>query len=371
MPTARQKGAAPLVAVALAVAIAAGTSAPADAEAAGPAPQTLKKAAWGVTEHDGASMFPIYRDLGVGIFQTQARWDQIALSRPARPTDPADPAYRWPPYLDRVIAEAAAYGITVTIQIIGTPSWASGSSEWNAGPAQPAEFGQFAAAISRRYPSVRHWMIWGEANSKRAFDPVVGARATRKTKLKKKQRRAPRLYAQMLDAAYEGLKSVNSANLVIGGNTFQGAGHPVIRPYQWLRYLRLPDGSRPRMDMWGHNPYTYRKPDLRDKQSPRGRVDFSDLRRLAKRLDRAFGRPRLKLFLSEWGIPTERGDALQFHVKPKTSRKWVRAAFRIVRRWKRIYTLGWSVPVDTEDAPQGLLKRNWERKPAYAAFKHG
>lgn len=347
------------------------SAAKADARASGPAPLTHKKAAWGVTEHDGVSLFPIYRDLGVGIFQTQARWDAIAPSRPANPTDPDDPAYVWPDYLDRTIAEAASQGITVAIQIIGAPGWATGGRAWNWAPHEPADFGAFAAAISRRYPSVRLWMVWGEPNSKRAFAPVKGAKATSKTKLRKKQRRAPRLYAQMLDAAYGALKGVNSENKVIGGNTFQGAGHPVIRTYQWIRYLKLPGGRRPRMDMWGHNPYTYRKPNLRSRPSPRGRVDFSDLRRLAKRLDEAFPKPRLKLFLSEWGIPTRKGDPLQFHVKPRTAKRWVHAAFRIVRKWKRIYTLGWSVPVDTDRNPQGLLDSDLRPKPAYWAFKNG
>ena len=82
---------------------------------------------------------------------------------------------------------------------------------------------------------------------------------------------APHNYAQILDASYGALKSVSPANLVIGGNTFLSAGTNVIYPYQWIKYLTLPDGSRPRLDMYGHNPYGYRKPSLKGPPSDRDR----------------------------------------------------------------------------------------------------
>ena len=339
---------------------------------AGSAPQTTKKAVWGLTAHRGASLFPWYRHLGVGIFQTQAHWDDIAPERrPDDPTDPDDPAYEWPSYLERVIEEADSYDMKVMLQLIGVPRWANGGKSWQWAPVEPSEFGHFAAAIARKYPSVDLWMIWGEPNRKQNFRPFKGARPTA-TKLNKKQRRAPRNYAKLLDAAYHALKHVGDENLVIGGNTyFSGGRTPIIRPFPWIRYMRLPGGSKPRMDMWGHNPYSYRRPNLKSDPSPKGRVDFSDLRRLTKALDRTFPRPRLPLFLSEFGVPTARDHDFKFEVKPRTAAKWVRAAMRIVRRWDRIYTLGWSVPVDTERNPQGLLDSDLRPKTTYNAFKNG
>ena len=66
--------------------------APTPAEAA----PSIKKAIWGPARVDGRSQFPIYRDLGVGIYQAKLDWSEIAPYRPGRPTVPADPAYRWP-----------------------------------------------------------------------------------------------------------------------------------------------------------------------------------------------------------------------------------------------------------------------------------
>ena len=353
------------------LAIAAFGAANASAQAA---PQTLKKAAWGLTSHNGQSMFPIYKDLGVGIFQTQVRWDAVAPTRPQNPTDPNDPAYKWGDGLQKIIDEAEANGMTVMLQLIGAPSWANGGQDFIWPATNPTDYGNFAQAISKKYPTVRHWMVWGEPNSKRGFGPVVNGPLSNNTRLNKKQQRAPKLYAQLLDAAYIGLKAANSANLVIGGNTYQGAGKPVIRTLQWLRYLKLPDGTRPRMDMWGHNPYTYRIPNLKAERSPRGRIDFSDLDTLVKELDKAYKGQRLRLFLSEWGVPTGLDQDLQIRVKTKDAVKWVKAAMNIIFRSKlagRIYTLGWSVPVDTTRNPQGLLDMSLSPKPTYFPFKKG
>jgi hypothetical protein len=357
--------------VAVAAAFSAAGAGSASAQTGSPAPQTLKKAVWGVTSHNGTSLFPYYRDLGIGIFQTQVRWDAIAPTQPASPTDPNDPAYQWGSGLDEIIAEAEQYGMTVMLQIIGAPTWSNGGRSFIWPATNPQDYGNFAQAISRRYPTVHHWMVWGEPNSKRGFGPVVNAPHSNNTKLNKKQQRAPKIYAQLLDAAYVGLKAANPANLVIGGNTYQGAGKPVIRTLQWLRYLKLPNGARPRMDLWGHNPYTYRRPNLKDPRSERGRIDFSDLDTLIKELDKAYKRPKLRLFLSEWGVPTGFDQDLEIRVKKKAAVQWVRSAMKILRKTSRIYTLGWSVPVDTARNPQGLLDPGLNPKPTYFAFKNG
>jgi hypothetical protein len=128
------------------------------------------------------------------------------------------------------------------------------------------------------------------------------------------------------------------------------------------------------MDMWGHNPYSDREPNLKDEPSENGLIDFSDLPRLVKALDKAYKGQRLKLFLSEWGVPTGFDKDLVIRVKTKEAVKWVKSGMQIVFRSKlarRIYTIGWSVPVDTARNPQGLLDRSLRPKATYRAFKKG
>ncbi|CAN5515165.1 hypothetical protein BH20ACT15_BH20ACT15_10160 [soil metagenome] len=337
-----------------------------------PGLMTPKKAMWGPLERDGHSLFPRYRDLGVGIYQTAVRWDQVAAEPPADAEDPDDPAYTWPQYLDAAVEGAAANGMRAMVMLSGAPRWANGNGGWNWPAEDPADFADFAAAAARRYPSVNLWMIWGEPNRRPNFGPVVPAGF--KGKLDGGQRRAPRIYARMLDAAYGALKSVSPANLVIGGNTYTSAGKGNIRPNQWARYMKLPGGARPRLDMWGHNPFSFKKPDLGARPSRGGAVTFSDLRRFARLIDRQKfrGRRHPRLYLAEWGVPIGFKDRdLLYSLEPKAGREWIRAALQITRRWKRIYTLGWIHPFDTAHNSQGLLNRDGHPKPGYSAYRKG
>ena len=335
-----------------------------------------KKAIWGPIDRNGVSQFPIYRDLGAGIFQMQIAWSSAAPTRPQRPADPADPAYLWPAEIDLAIARAARHGMTVSILLNGAPAWANGGQDPGYAPRRPRDFAEFAAAAARRYPRVRHWMIWGEPSKVSRFQPLVPAMGRRLTAA---QRRGPRLYARILDASYAALKRVNRRNLVIGGNTWTGGE---VVPLNFIRAMRLPNGRRPRMDLFGHNPFTLRTPRLSRSPSAYGHADFSDLDTLARWLDQRGYRDRrgrpLRLFLSELSIPTDHANfEFNFWVTRETQARWLRAALRITRRWRRIYTLGYLGLYDDPPRPdgrevnRGLITFDGRKKPAFRAFLEG
>src|SRR4051812_33836812 len=81
--------------------------------AASAAKPTLKKAMWGPAAVAGQSQFPLYAELGVGLYMTGISWRVVAPTPPSVASDPTDPAYRWPPELDAVVSNAAASGIAV------------------------------------------------------------------------------------------------------------------------------------------------------------------------------------------------------------------------------------------------------------------
>ena len=341
------------------------------------ADSSTKKAIWGPVRVDGVSQFPIYRDLEAGIYQIKMHWNGVARTRPERPTDPGDPAYRWPPSIDDAVAEARRHGISVAILIAGTPGWANGGRDHRWAPRRPADFGRFARAASRRYPSVRLWMIWGEPTRRKNFQPLVHERRDRP--LTRQMKRGPHRYARMLDSAYVQLKRQSGSNLVIGGNSFTTGD---VSPLNWIRNLRLPNGRPPRMDMYGHNPFSNRRPYLNRPPLGHGFADFSDLDLLARWVDRWLGRPRgkrrMKLFLSELFWPTDHPNhEFNFWVDRRTAASWLTTALRITRRWSRIYTLGWFSLYDDRPRPKGdevnrgLLDRSGRRKPAYLAYKRG
>src|SRR5215208_4265357 len=114
--------------------------------------QSRKKAIWGPVTVDGKSQFPIYHDLGAGIYELTVRWNLVAPTRPHDPRDPTDPAYRWPPEVDYAIREARRYRIKVSLLLIGTPSWANGNRSRRWAPRKPGDFADFSEAAARRWP---------------------------------------------------------------------------------------------------------------------------------------------------------------------------------------------------------------------------
>lgn len=349
-------------------------AAPADA-----ARQSIKKSIWGPLKVDGVSQFPIYEQLGAGLYQHTVRWDRVAPTRPLDPSNPADPAYNWPREVDEMIAAGRAHDVEVSLLVLGAPPWANGGREWRWAPENPRDFAAFMEAAAKRYRGIRHWMIWGEPTKPSNFQPLVhdegGPLRT------PEQLEAPRRYARILDASYAALKRVSRRNLVIGGNTYTTGA---VAPFHWLRALRLPSGRRPRMDLWGHNAFTARKPRLKAPRLSNGYADFSDLDNLANRLDRAYRRSpikrmrRLKLFVSEMTFPTDHANyEFNFFVTRKTQARWMRAALRITRRYKRIYTFGYLGLYDDpalargNQVERGLITREGERKPAFDAYRLG
>lgn len=326
----------------------------------------FQKAIWGPLTYAGVNQFPLYHSLGAKIYETELNWNTVAPHRPKRPTLPSDPAYVWPAMLSKEIAAAKRYGMRVLIQVGNAPAWANGGHSgpgW--APKDPLDYAEFIKAAAREYPSVHMWMIWGEPNRKDDFRPEVPAKYTQTT-LTAAQKAAPHLYARILDDAYGVLKGMNRGNVVIGGNTYTAG---LIDPQQWMANLVLPDGKRPRMSMYGHNPFSYTLPVFGAKPSGYGEVQFSDLPRLESWTKTYFGH-RLPLFLSEFCVPTAVDQTFNFYISPPAvAAKWVKDALVTARRAGYIAALGW---VDVHDHLPvnscGLIQQDGKRKPDFYAF---
>jgi hypothetical protein len=328
------------------------------------------KGMWGPSTQNGNSLFPVYRELGVTLYEDDLHWNSIAARRPRHARDPRDPAYVWPPELTRAVAEAKRYGMQVALQIIGAPRWANGNKPPQWATFDPRRYADFAVAAARRYPSVHLWMIWGEPSRSKDFRPLTPARPL--VALSPHQLIAPHPYSRILDTAYGALKSVSAANLVIGGMTDTASS---ISPQQWIENMRLPNGRPPRLDMYGHNPFTLRAPNLAAPPSPGQQIDFSDLGRLAELVDHNLGRPenpQPRLFLSEWTIPTAVDREFNFHVGVDLQALWITDGLRIVHQDPRIYALGW---IHLYDSPPqsagGLIEASGKKKPGFFAWKNG
>jgi hypothetical protein len=312
--------------------------------------------------------------MGAGIYQTALVWASVAPTRPRHPRNPRDPAYHWPSDVDYAIGQASVYHMRVLLQVGWSPPWTNGGRPGQFIPAHTGDLADFLTAAAHRYASVHLWMVWGEATNPNNFSPMATVPPTA-TKLTVAQAWAPHHYAQMLDASYAALKHVSSRNLVIGGNTYTTGN---ISTSQWITNLRLPNGKPPRLDLYGHNPFSWlRAPDLSNPPSPDGEVDFSDLGRLEALVNDNLA-PRhhhIPLFLSEWTIPTGANDPeFNFWATLPVQAQWITDAWRIVRHYSFIYALGWIHVYD--DPPGGgstggLFDYHGNPKPGYYAWKAG
>jgi hypothetical protein len=328
---------------------------------AAPAEASLK-AMWGPAEMpDGSSAFPVYQKLGVDVLQHQLSWREVATARPANPQDPNDPVYRWPAWLDRAVADGDRHRIRSALMVKRTPDWANGGrgEQWVLPSTLPA-YADFLVAAARRYPSVRHWMVWGEPTRGDSFKPMP-PNATR----------GPRLYARMLDRSYAALKRVRRSNVVIGGMTWTVG---VVSPPKFIRWMRLPNGRRPRMDWFGHNPFSVRQPRLSRRPYSANVRDMSDVDTLHRELRRAYRRRTPRLWLSEFTVSSGRANrAFAYDSNPRRQARWLSAAFRIAHRQRYVAGLGWYTLLDEPSAPgsltSGLLDAAGKPKPAYFAYR--
>lgn len=161
------------------------------------------------------------KDAGAGFLEINMSWAATAPTRPSGDeTDPANPDYSfWAS--DAVISAAAANGLSISLRVQGAPTWAEGEGKPEDVPdgawrPDAAAFGRFATAVARRYsgtfeglPRVRVFQAWGEANLTRYLAPQWTGPKNTPT--------SPGLYRRLLNAFYDGVKSVHRDNLVIAG----------------------------------------------------------------------------------------------------------------------------------------------------------
>lgn len=324
------------------------------------------KMIWGpFTMPNGSSAFPVYQRLGVQVLQAQLSWAATAPQRPGDPANPADPAYRWPAALDQAVREATRYHIQLAVMLRGSPPWSNGGQDPSWAPEDPNDYANFAAAASRRYPTIHYWMIWGEPERPGNFNPMPENSPV-----------GPQRYALLLDAAYGSLKAVSPANIVIGGMTYTVG---LDSTADFIRWMRLPNGAPPRLDYFGHNPYSTRYPKLSEGLYEAKVRDINDIDTLHSELAAAYqGRPggTPKLWLSEFSISSDHTDrAFWFFVSRAVQAKWTTAAFKLVDSVNYVVGLGWYELMDEPPTipgflTEGLMTFEGAPKPAFYAYQH-
>jgi hypothetical protein len=290
--------------------------------------------------------------LGVKVVRFTLRWDQVARTRPAVPTDPSDSAYDWSA-ADPVLDGLRAHGIDVVLQLVGTPAWANGGKGANYVPTSSATFGAFAQAAAHQYPWVRKWVIWNEPNQVRWLRPTT----------------APIYTVRLLNPAYAAIHSVIRSAQVAGGGTAPRGSTGGVSPVAWIAGMHA---AHARLDAYAHNPYPLdpkRETPLTGGCARCTTITMATLSRLVTLVGRDF--PRARIWLTEYGYQTNPPDRL-LGVSPALQARYVGegayAAYRAPKVDMLIHFLYRDEP-NIARFQSGLVTLTNRVKPAYAAFQ--
>ena len=296
---------------------------------------------------------------GATVMRLLVHWNLTAPRRPARASDPFDPAYNFND-LDDAIRTAQEADMEVLLSLVGTPRWANGGRTANVMPRRVSDFTAFARAIASRYsgrfdgyPFVRFWSIWNEPNLQLFLKPQFDGRG---------RSVAPRNYARLHAAGYKGIKAANRRALVaIGETSARGTDNPrglrpIHSPGRFLEELAKVN-RRLKFDAWAHHPYPF-TPNLRPSQRVRWpNITLGSLPLLESNLKRLFKRKSVPIWVTEYGHETRPQDP--FGVPYSKQAAYIRQAIGIARKYPFVTMFIWFVYQDDQGQPweSGLYTR--------------
>jgi hypothetical protein len=289
--------------------------------------------------------------LGVPLVRFTVRWNAVATRRPRQPTNPRDRAYDWR-RPDRVLLGLQRHGLTPVVTLVGTPAWANGGRAPNFAPPRPRDFRAFATAAARRYPWVRHWLIWNEPNKRLWLRPTKA-----------------RIYVHhLLNPGYEAIHAVLPRARVGGGVTGPRGALGGVAPSTWVRGMAA---ARARFDAYAHHPYPSSPAETPSSGGCRNcpSITMATIRKLLILVRRSFG-PKA-VWLTEYGYQTKPPDMI-LGVDPK--RQATMLSLAAMRAW-RLPRVTMLIQYLYRDEPElhrfqtGLLYADYRWKPSLQAFK--
>jgi hypothetical protein len=330
------------------------------------------------------SVFPLMQQARTQVLRVNLYWGGragVADRRPARATDPADPAYDWTLY-DRTVHFAAQHRIRVLFSIYGTPSWANRSAGLTVPPTRIADLRNFAFAAARRYsglfpgsdgrtiPPVKLWLAWNEPNLslglKRQYRRV-GGRWVVQSAID---------YKNICTAIYDGVKGTMVAGEKVAcgataprGNNQPNSSRPTVSPLAFVRALKAAGLSARKFDAFAHHPYYGRRTESPTSRPSATAVTMGNIGTLVTELTRLWGPKRL--WITEYGYQTNPPDRA-FGVSYAKQATYMKQAFAMARKNPRIDMMLWFL---LRDEPKlggwqsGLMTRTGQKKPSFNVFR--
>ncbi len=288
-------------------------------------------------------------------------------------------AYDWRE-LDKVVDAVSSAGLKFLISVVGAPSWALGDRD-HGPPADPADFRDFLAALSRRYRgNVQAYELWNEANLSREWG--YG-------------RLDAGEFVRLLAAGYEGVKLGDPEAIVVGGALTPAGDVDIpdqrIQAIDDVRYLRQMYEYESGVvsdyfDVWGVHPGGFNNAPDQEMGSDRGGgwnghhsfyfPRFTEHRAVMEE----HGDDGKPIWFTEFGWTTENLDPNYGYGKDNSDRDqadFLVRAFELVRSQYAYVThmFVWNlnfqmvVPPTDEKYPFGVVFSDGSPRPAYTALK--
>jgi Glycosyl hydrolase catalytic core len=333
---------------------------------------------------DPAYVFPLMQQARTQVLRVNLYWGGragVAKRRPARATDPADPAYDWALY-DRTVNYAAQHRMRVLFSIYGTPGWANRGAGLNVPPRAIADLRNFAFAAARRYsgvypgadgrtlPAVKLWLAWNEPNLTLGLKHQyrrVGSRWIVQSAID---------YTKICTAVFDGVTRtlIKGERVACGataprGNNQPTSARPTVSPLAFMRALKAAGLSARKFHTYAHHPYYGRRTETPSTRPSPTAVTMGNIGVLIAELTRLWGPKRL--WITEYGYQTNPPDRA-FGVTYAKQAAYMREAFTMARRNPRIDMMLWFLLRDEPSLggwQSGLMTRTGRKKPAFNTFR--
>lgn len=250
------------------------------------------------------------------------------------------------------LQRARAAGQKVILMVHKSPRWASGSSDEQAPPRDAADYGRFMRFLAQRYGKyVDAWEVWNEPNYERFWPggPDAGE------------------YVKLLKAAYPAVKEVDPTAKVLFGGLSTNDWQFVDRAYA--------AGAKGYFDVMATHPFSCSNPPEKVDRDSSGRMTRGSFPAYREVRDTMTAHGDSKpIWFTEFGWST---TSKSCGVSESTQADYLRRAFEFVEKdpyvqvatWYNFRNNYWANDADETEARYGLMTTDFDRKPAYSAFK--
>ncbi len=293
---------------------------------------------------------------GVAFSRVDVSWPAIAVTAPAAPTDPNDPAYRWTRY-DEVLDGLAARRIEPIVVFSGSPGWANGGKGPETAPDIEA-YGAFVRAFASRYQGqgrarVGVYEPWDEPNNPLKLMPQWDESGTKPA--------SPAIYAGLLDRAYSEIKAVAPYAIVVGSSAAHiETSMPPVGGVSVLDWVAGLTALTPRMDAVAQHIEPTIAPSAPSDAVP----SFATMPRLMQALDKLA--PGAPVLITRFGYATPPGGLSEADQAAFMTQGLQRLAAQ-----PRVRLAMWSSVRDTPGRYFGLLREDGAEKAAWPVFANG